>query len=193
MSKAMLSLQWIDLINKMNSHFTKDIDVYFKKIKRLINEGVDVNICDQSGNTMLMILSMYADHSNADDIVRLLLDNGADVNLLNSDGRSALFLAISQPFTDDSQYFNEKTMLCDKNPTKICTNLQTLELLIEHGAKVDIKDNYGDNILKYANKISHLNIPYYDNMIKGSQLVELLKENIKKEDTLLEKIYCFCF
>ena len=64
--------------------------------------------------------------SNQTDVVRYLLNNGANVNKQNRWGGTALHLASIDNYTD------------------------VMRLLLEHGARKDIKDNDGDTPINLA-------------------------------------------
>ena len=59
-------------------------------VKELLEAGVDVNVTD-GGDTALLV----ACQSGNEAIVKLLIEFGADVNAENSDGMTALYLAVS--------------------------------------------------------------------------------------------------
>jgi len=93
-------------------------------VKKLLAGGAKVNVRDEDGRTPLVYAAMLRGSAVRDDpgyrsrklqIAKLLLDNGADVGAANEYGRTALHWAAS--------HFPE------------CVNL-----LIEHGAKVDAID-----------------------------------------------------
>jgi len=86
-----------------------------KIVRRLINEGVDVDRRDDKQTTALMRAS-YPGHEK---IVEILIDNGADVNARDDMGRTALMYASEAGRTEVAQ------------------------LLIENGANVNNKDNKG--------------------------------------------------
>jgi ankyrin repeat protein len=63
------------------------------KINQLLLSGVDINTQDKtSGTTVLMIASSYYYYDN---IVEYLISNGADVNIKDSEGKTALLWASS--------------------------------------------------------------------------------------------------
>lgn len=61
------------------------------KVAELINQGVNVNVVDEDGNTPLI----HAVNFNHGETVKLLCENSADVNHKNKKGRCALINAIS--------------------------------------------------------------------------------------------------
>jgi hypothetical protein len=81
--------------------------------KALIENGANVNLKDNDGNTALMI--------NIDefDVFKYLVENKADLNIRNEKGQTALILAAEEEKTD------------------------VLTYLVEHGANVNLRDNNG--------------------------------------------------
>ena len=65
-----------------------------EEINRLLNP--DVNLKNNKGETALMMASKYSNDTSSLETVRLLLDQGADVNLKTNDGWSALSFLISK-------------------------------------------------------------------------------------------------
>jgi ankyrin repeat protein len=65
-------------------------------IRKLISEGVDVNFKDPEGMTPLM----FAVQLTTPDIATLLIDAGANVNVKNDYGKTALNLAPSPEIID---------------------------------------------------------------------------------------------
>ena len=59
------------------------------RVRSLLDDGVDVNICDNTGNTALTCASRH----RRTDIVRILLTHGAKVNIITVRGRTALMCA----------------------------------------------------------------------------------------------------
>jgi len=91
-----------------------------KYVKLLVDGGVDVNtIPDDESFTPLM----KASQKGYFDIVKILVSAGADVNVKDKYGQTALILTASWPTGFD--------------------RLDIVKLLIEAGADVNIKNNYG--------------------------------------------------
>ncbi len=86
-------------------------------MKRLLATGVDPNLKDSEDNTPLIIAPGNLDvvTGKSIDIVRLLIEKGADVNAKNKYGGTPLHAAIGSE--------------------------QTVKLLLEHGADVNAKNN----------------------------------------------------
>jgi ankyrin repeat protein len=88
----------------LNSTFAQQFhqlaDAVIKKdttiIEQLLHSGVDINIQHPAtGTTVLMIASSYYYY---DDMVEFLISKGADVNLKDSEGKTALLWASSNSF-----------------------------------------------------------------------------------------------
>ncbi|XP_058809025.1 serine/threonine-protein phosphatase 6 regulatory ankyrin repeat subunit A-like [Phymastichus coffea] len=89
----------------------------------------DVNAADYRGNTPLhLLLSSNHATSNDDDLVdfaRILLDNGAKVEMKNNEGKTPLLATVAH------------------------SSIQVLELLLEYGADFKGCDNRGFGVLHY--------------------------------------------
>lgn len=98
-------------------------------IETLINAGADPNLgADEDleeGDTALMyvITSFFA--SNQAEIIKLLINRGADINARNQQGKTALSLAVG--------------------------NADITKVLIEAGADVNIRDNEGNTAMMLSN------------------------------------------
>lgn len=84
-------------------------------VKKFLDDGVDVNIRNDAGNTPLISAS-FPSHARK-DVIDLLLDRGADINAKSSFGLTALHEAASQG------------------------NKEVVSRLIERGADVNAKDS----------------------------------------------------
>jgi ankyrin repeat protein len=135
------------------------------KIDQLLQSGIDINTQHPtSGTTVLMIASSYYYY---DDMVEYLISKGADVNLKDSEGKTALLWAssnslenakiliangarVNEPANDGMTPFIQATLgvSSGKVPIEMC------ELLRKNGAKVNAelkrKSALGWNALHYA-------------------------------------------
>ena len=115
----------------------------FEAVRSLIDEGHDVNELRASCEFMnkrirdcsndqhpIPLLYITIFHNNI-DIAKLLIDNGANVNLKTEDGMNPLLMAT------------------------LVERLDIVELLIDNGADVDIKTEYGSTPLHAALKLGH--------------------------------------
>ena len=81
----------------------------------MVEAGIPIDIYDGLGENALM----KAADNNQTDVVRYLLNNGANVNKQNSRGNTALHVAFCSNSTD------------------------AMSILLQHGARKDIKNDLG--------------------------------------------------
>ena len=107
----------------------KDACLYGRldEVKGLIDEGVDVDSSDWSGQTSLM----YAARNGHVEIVRLLLDNGANIHNKDDTWRTALHYAAYYGYDE------------------------AVRLLIGRGANLHVKSDWGETPLDEANAGHH--------------------------------------
>lgn len=142
-----------DLIKQNNWN---DFSKFLKKDK-----NIDVNIRDESNNYLLS----YAIIQNKIDIAKLLLERDAKLDILDTDGRSILYLPIKFGYNeilDLLLYFNTLIVgisLIDlkdsKNNIPIhyainFKNKKAIELLIKYGSNLYIKDADNNDSLDLA-------------------------------------------
>jgi len=129
----------------------------------LLKKGLDVNARDdQDGRTILMHAAWFG-HI---DVMRILIDKGADVNAKNKNGATALILAADKGnaeivsfLIDKGADFNSK----DGNGTALMLaankgNAEFVRFLIDKGADVNAKDSLGYTALMKAAGRGHANI-----------------------------------
>ncbi len=88
-----------------------------------LNKGANINYQDKkNGNTALM----YASLKGYEDMVKFLLDKGANVNIQNNVGDTALSFAVLKGYED------------------------IVKLLLDSGVNVNIQNNDGDTVLLFA-------------------------------------------
>ena len=114
-------------------------------VRQLVNKGVDINTKDGDGWTALMLATYYGDGYKT---VRLLTELGADLDIQNEDGETALICAIIGKAT------------------------KSAKILISNGANVSIKDNNGRTALMLAiegnlDEIKELLLP------KGQEILKI--------------------
>ena len=113
----------MNLISKIRNEY--DIEAIKELISKMsisnLNQVID-------GNTALMTASMIRNRP----IVELLLDHGADINIRDKDGKTALMLMYSHSLNED----NDIT-----------------RLLLERGADTNIRDKNGKTALMYATEM----------------------------------------
>jgi ankyrin repeat protein len=91
--------------------------------------SVNLNCRNESGDTPLLLAARHG----REELVRLLLENGADVNAVNQDGDNVLFAAAECP-----------------------DNVSVLDLLLRAGAKINARNKMGRTALIGATSIGDL-------------------------------------
>ena len=91
-----------------------------ESVKILLDEGIDINIRNQNGNTPFMTASFWKNT----DIMKLLLEYGANVNDQDNIGKTALMYSVS--------------------------SIEVTKILLEAGADVNMQNNYGYTALMYS-------------------------------------------
>lgn len=128
-----------------------DVDL----VKALIARGADVNRAEQYGTTALAL----AASESSPEMVRVLLAAGADPNWRSQYGSTAADSALKsietlQILADHGALFDEKS-----NSTLLSAahqgNADVVAWLLAHGARVDVRRNYGETPLTYAIEEGH--------------------------------------
>lgn len=113
------------------------------KVKEYIKNGGDVNSPDEGGSTLLI------ESSCNPELAKFLLDSGADINAADKIGKeTGLMSAIgtysmNKSFSKNGNEENIKEMEKCKSYIKI---------LIDNGAKLDVKNYFGDTAIDIAKK-----------------------------------------
>lgn len=130
---------------KMNASMFFDnllhnIDIgYIEKIKDLINNGLDVN--EKYDGKLPLVVAVV---SNKVDIVRLLIENGANVNIRSDVNLTPIMYTdneeIAQLLIDNGANINARD---DEGQTALMQteNLKVAQLLINNGANINETDN----------------------------------------------------
>ena len=97
------------------------------KVVEMVEAGMPVDIAGGDSRTALITAALF----NRTEVVRCLLDKGANVNKQDRLGGTALHWASHDNYTD------------------------VMRMLLQHGARKDITDNYGITPIDRARRWNH--------------------------------------
>ncbi len=135
-----------------------------KKLKRLVEAGHDVN---QRDGWMATIPLMYAAMRGHTDCVEYLLQNGAQLDLKDRDGKTALHLAADGGHLEVIKKLVEKGQDVNRKDWGETTPLMEasgkghtdcVNWLLENGAQVDMEDILGRKAFDLASQKSTLRL-----------------------------------
>jgi len=123
-------------------------------VKLLLDKGADVNSLSYRNESSLLI----AASSGYINVMRELISAGADVNIRRNEGISPLHAAIEKGFIDVVKMLleNNNQHGADVNTADIPLHsavrhgLDVVQLLVQHGAKVNVQNIEGETLLHIA-------------------------------------------
>lgn len=147
-------------------------------ISLYLENGGDINIADNEGNTLLM-KSVYLGYYDLADYILL---NNADISLTNNNGENALILSADYPYIINLILNNNIDNLDsadNKGKTALfhaCEfgNLNSVRILIKSGSDINKRDIFGKTILMYAVESENLELIKY--------LIEDIEVDINEKD-----------
>lgn len=125
-------------------------------VARLLADPSLVNMADQHGATPLMHATLYADA----ELMRLLIDKGADVNIADASGATALMwgagdLAKVRLLVQHGANVDARSQL-GRTPLLVAStyagNAEVVQLLLAAGASANDRDQFGETALTSASK-----------------------------------------
>ncbi|XP_067685355.1 uncharacterized protein [Haliotis asinina] len=137
-------------------------------IRLLLDRQADISAIDADGNTMLHLACGRDDTSK--DIIRLLLRSGANVSSLNKENKTPLHVLCEKRHDSRSMVISH-LLECEApvnsmdmhghTPLHLLLNggfcLEEVELLIENGTKVGLKDHFQETAIHAACRSSNCN------------------------------------
>ena len=135
------------------------------KHSKIVKKNLDlfVNAANEEGNTPLF----YAIDANNIDVVKLLIENGANINQHNNGGHTSLHWASVKGHKRIVKYLVKRgidiNILNDKKNTSVLIASELghediVKFLVEHDANINLQDIDGDTPLLMAARTNHENI-----------------------------------
>ncbi len=136
-------------------------------VSSMLKLGMDVNVADEDGRTAIM----FAGFNGHTEVVKILIDRGAKVDAFDNSHRTALLFAATGPFPE-----TVKLLLDNKsNPNVVDNgehfsplmhaaaegNLEIVKILLDYGARMDLKDVDGDTAETFARQKGHTALADY--------------------------------
>lgn len=153
--------------------FSKDSPL--ELLKLFVSSGIDINIKDKNGNSLLM--QQPYDINSA----KYLIKKGIDINALNNNGENAFFMADLDNKKLLLEHGINKNQINKKGENALFQSLGNsdyIKFLLENGVRSDILNNNDDSIIS-------LN-PHIINMLTKEQLNKIIK--LKPENEIFNDV-----
>ena len=165
-----------NIFDKINNR--ESVRSMILNISLYLENGGDINVADNEGNTLLM-KSVYLGYYDLADYILL---NNADISLTNNNGENALILSADYPYIINLILNNNIDNLDsadNKGKTALfhaCEfgNLNSVRILIKSGSDINKRDIFGKTILMYAVESENLELIKY--------LIEDIEVDINEKD-----------
>ena len=120
-------------------------------INLLVEAGAKINAVNYAGNTALILAARY----NTPEVVRALLENGADITIMNGKNKAAYDYAVNNRKLEDSDVIDMlklKKILTDDEFLELCKFGSCEEIIeaINDGANIDAEDEKNNTALMLA-------------------------------------------
>ena len=136
-----------------------------KSILKKLSRGVDVNMVDSDGRTLLMEAVIKGDHR----LIELLIENGADLNIRDLKDWTALHFAAQEYDIVSSRKLIEsgsEINATDDYGNSVISRAvlssrgrgEVIRALIENGANINLKNRSGISALDLARSISNYDV-----------------------------------
>ncbi|HVI42022.1 MAG TPA: ankyrin repeat domain-containing protein [Anaerovoracaceae bacterium] len=161
------NLDYHKLNEKSNTTDVEVFQLYMTEVKDLLERGADINASLNEGNFGTPI--HYAVCHGNKDIVRFLIENGADINRCNAQKTTPLHYAVL--YGDMGMYGNSD-------------GVGIIKTLIDAGADVNAQDTQGKTALGWAKQYAEESRQPESKYEVYGRLLEAYSEKVKIEGSL---------
>ncbi len=170
----------IDIMRLLLNHGTvvKDTDILLSVMNPsaaefLIKNGADVNAQDRHGNTVLIRKFRYSDRA-PHEIIKVLIENNADLSIKNNEGKTALMIAAERGDNEIARFLIDSGADINELSEEVSDNILNTKEVPEIFLGWWINSGYLENI---QNKITPFNYKanspdfYFLNFIKEQKVM----------------------
>ncbi|MNL12636.1 Phosphocholine transferase AnkX [compost metagenome] len=154
---AITAISTKSFANNLTPLMTAAQDGNKKEVQALLKSKADINAKDPEEKRTALYFAISNEHK---DVIKLLIDKGADLENLSEGQESALFMATTTNNNDLMQTVLKKNKKLINVPDSEGTTplmeaakygtKQTIEILLKAGAKKDLKNKLGSTALDIA-------------------------------------------
>ena len=120
-----------------------DVSILKPRIEKLVELGVDINHQDNYGNTPLMTI---IDSEKSANIAKILIDNDAEVNIVDKNGNSALYKALDAGIKSNIDLLLQH----DAKAYKDGKEVSTTEIIAQRQKEIEAKrDKEAPRVIQY--------------------------------------------
>jgi ankyrin repeat protein len=123
-------------------------------VQLLLKHGASVTLRNDEGRTALH----EASQGLQPDLIQLILNHNADVDALDSDGSTPLHLTIFEESLASSEISLVTSGMIAVQETRLDASLDAIQLLLRHGANINLQNHMGQTALHKASQCGHLDI-----------------------------------
>lgn len=133
------------------------------RIEEILSSGVDINSYDENGNTLLFYTLT---HNENLEFAKILIENGADVNLPSTNGMTPLVLTVSLAKEIEKNQngvlapgnYKRQAKMAEESRYQMEHMQKIMELLLNNGADVNQETPYGTPLMVASTSELNLNM-----------------------------------
>lgn len=175
-----IKLYFLNCVLKTNKYpyLIKSIEQYIKLYPECIN------LQDRMGNTMLILSIINVTKGSSKETVKMLLENGANVNIQNNSGYTALMYTIMNygniilNITDIESFIYAMFYIFQDKLTEI------VDMILKYNPNVKLQNKYGDTVISIASNFLA--------SINGKSMIDILTPTRKKFIECITPTFKFC-